>query len=89
MIADLSPNTGLLKVPRAVYYSHMALFMGERSGDLPQSGQYISSDLGSKGTAWTLNMNFWFEEIFSVYISSPEPRGGKELIDKAVHGEIK
>lgn len=58
MITELSPNTGLLKIPRAVYYSLMALFMGKGSGDLPQSGQYISSDLGSKGTAWTLNMDF-------------------------------
>lgn len=64
----------------------MAVSMVEGSGDLPIWAVDIFR-LGVKGNS--LNMDFWFEEIFPMCISCPQLGGGRELIDKAGHEEIK
>lgn len=47
IITEISPSTGPLKVPRALYYFLMLLsIVGEECGDLQQSGQQISPNLG-------------------------------------------
>lgn len=47
IITEMSPSAGPFKVPRVVYYSLMPLStVGEECGNLQQSGQHMSLNLG-------------------------------------------